>query len=321
MNPQQSASFTSTTSLFSPSLISSSVQAQLPEGYRMRPLEATDYHKGFYDCLAGLTVVGNVSEKAFLQTFETMRRCESVYHTVVIEELCNQRIVATGTLIVEQKFLRGCAKAGHIEDIVVHDSQRGKKFGIRLIEQLKHIGTLVGCYKMLLTCAESNEVFYEKSGFKRKDLHMAQYIEPSAPAPVQAQILPALQTSQQAAMQLPQQPVQSLQQQQPLTCAQQAMSVALPVNNTSDISLSSFSSSSSSSSMSSTTLSTSSASSTTSSSASSTAPSSPSSPSTPTATRAQQPLTINVNVKRNANGHGVPLEPLSASVMEAIFVN
>ncbi|KAF9179192.1 Glucosamine-phosphate N-acetyltransferase-like protein [Haplosporangium sp. Z 11] len=286
MNPQQPASFTSTTSLFSPSLISSSVQAQLPEGYRMRPLEATDYHKGFYDCLAGLTVVGNVSEKAFLQTFETMRRCESVYHTVVIEELCNQRIVATGTLIVEQKFLRGCAKAGHIEDIVVHDSQRGKKFGIRLIEQLKHIGTLVGCYKMLLTCAESNEVFYEKSGFKRKDLHMAQYIEPSAsasasaPAPVQAQILPALQTSQQAAMQLPQQPVQSLQQQQPLT-----------------------------------------SSSTTSSSASSTAPSSPSSPSTPTATRAQQPLTINVNVKRNANGHGVPLEPLSASVMEAIFVN
>ncbi|KAG9071427.1 Glucosamine-phosphate N-acetyltransferase-like protein [Linnemannia hyalina] len=162
--------------LFSSSLISSTIQAQLPEGYSIRPLEITDYSKGFYDCLAGLTVVGKVSEQSFIQTFEQMRRCENVYHIVVIEELAQHRIVATGTLIVEQKFLRGCAKAGHIEDIVVHDSQRGKKFGIRLIDQLKHIGTMVGCYKLLLTCAESNEVFYNKSGFVRKDLHMAVYL-------------------------------------------------------------------------------------------------------------------------------------------------
>ncbi|KAF9298026.1 Glucosamine-phosphate N-acetyltransferase-like protein [Linnemannia elongata] len=169
MSPQPPA-------LFPSSLISSTVQAQLPEGYLIRPLEITDYSKGFYDCLAGLTVVGKVSEQSFAQTFEQMRRCENVYHIVVIEELEQRRIVATGTLIVEQKFLRGCAKAGHIEDIVVHDSQRGKKFGIRLIDQLKHIGTMVGCYKLLLTCSESNEVFYNKSGFVRKDLHMAVYL-------------------------------------------------------------------------------------------------------------------------------------------------
>ncbi|KAG0226795.1 acyl-CoA N-acyltransferase [Mortierella sp. GBAus27b] len=162
--------------LFSSSLISADVQAQLPEGYLMRPLESTDYHKGFYDCLAGLTVVGEVSEQSFLQTFETMLRCQTVYHVVVIEDLQQSRIVATGTLIVEQKFLRGCAKAGHIEDIVVHDSQRGKKFGIRLIDQLRYLGGQVGCYKLLLTCSETNEPFYEKSGFQRKDLHMAQYL-------------------------------------------------------------------------------------------------------------------------------------------------
>ncbi|KAF9988357.1 Glucosamine-phosphate N-acetyltransferase-like protein [Modicella reniformis] len=162
--------------LFSSSLISPQVQAQLPEGYLMRPLEVADYHKGFYDCLAGLTVVGKVSEQTFQQTFEAMFRCQSVYHIVVIEDIRQSRIVATGTLIVEQKFLRGCGKAGHIEDIVVHDSQRGKKFGIRLIDQLKYIGTQVGCYKLLLTCSESNEPFYEKSGFQRKDLHMALYL-------------------------------------------------------------------------------------------------------------------------------------------------
>ncbi|KAF9416409.1 Glucosamine-phosphate N-acetyltransferase-like protein [Podila epigama] len=169
MSPQPQA-------LFSSTLISDAVQSQLPDGYLMRPLEITDYNKGFYDCLAGLTVVGKVSEASFQEAFASMLQAKTVYHTVVIEELAQSRIVATGTLIVEQKFLRGCAKAGHIEDIVVHDSQRGKKFGIRLIDQLKHIGNTLGCYKLLLTCSESNEPFYEKSGFVRKDLHMAQYL-------------------------------------------------------------------------------------------------------------------------------------------------
>ncbi|KAI8595596.1 hypothetical protein EDD21DRAFT_424274 [Dissophora ornata] len=117
--------------LFSSSLISSTVQSQLPEGYVMRPLEITDYHKGFYDCLAGLTAVGKVSEQSFQEAFQAMLRCQNVYYIVVIEDTRESRVVATGSLVVEQKFLRGCAKAGHIEDIVVHDSQRGKKFGIR----------------------------------------------------------------------------------------------------------------------------------------------------------------------------------------------
>ncbi|KAG0225572.1 Glucosamine-phosphate N-acetyltransferase-like protein [Actinomortierella wolfii] len=162
--------------LFSPSLISPEVQSQLPEGYLMRPLEMTDYEKGFYDCLAGLTVVGNVSAETFRSCFENMRRAPGVYHTVVIEDLAQSRIVASGTLIVEQKFIRGGGKAGHIEDIVVHDSQRGKKFGIRLIDQLKYLANQLGCYKLLLTCSESNEAFYEKSAFTRKDLHMALYL-------------------------------------------------------------------------------------------------------------------------------------------------
>ncbi|KAF9987358.1 Glucosamine-phosphate N-acetyltransferase-like protein [Mortierella antarctica] len=206
------------TMLFSPALISSTVQAQLPEGYLMRPLEFADYSKGYYDCLAGLTVVGEVSEQAFQETFEKMRRCDGVYHVVVIEDLVQARIVATGTLVVEQKFLRGCAKAGHIEDIVVHDSQRGKKFGIRLIDQLKHIGTEVGCYKLLLTCSEGNEPFYEKSGFQRKDLHMAQYLnKPSSASSSQQQ-------QQPQAVQLESLPVQ--QQQQPSQAEQEPLATS-----------------------------------------------------------------------------------------------
>ncbi|KAG0257552.1 Glucosamine-phosphate N-acetyltransferase-like protein [Actinomortierella ambigua] len=176
MNKSNMSFVPSSSALFSPSLISSEVQSQLPEGYLMRPLEMTDYEKGFYDCLAGLTVVGTATAETFATCFDSMQRVPGVYHIVVIEDLSQERIVASGTLIVEQKFIRSSGKAGHIEDIVVHDSQRGKKFGIRLIDQLRYLAQQLGCYKLLLTCSESNEAFYQKSDFVRKDLHMALYL-------------------------------------------------------------------------------------------------------------------------------------------------
>ena len=54
--------------------------------------------------------MGKVSETSFQEAFAAMLRAETVYHIVVIEDLHESRIVATGTLIVEQKFLRGCGK-------------------------------------------------------------------------------------------------------------------------------------------------------------------------------------------------------------------
>lgn len=52
-----------TTPLFSTSLISPEVVAQLPEGYTCRPLQRGDYHNGFLDVLRVLTTVGDVTEQ------------------------------------------------------------------------------------------------------------------------------------------------------------------------------------------------------------------------------------------------------------------
>jgi glucosamine-phosphate N-acetyltransferase len=49
--------------LFSASLISPEVAAQLPEGYTIRPLQKGDYQKGFLDVLRVLTTVGDVTEE------------------------------------------------------------------------------------------------------------------------------------------------------------------------------------------------------------------------------------------------------------------
>lgn len=51
------------TPLFSTELISPEVLSVLPEGYQCRPIQRSDYHKGFLDVLRVLTTVGDVTEQ------------------------------------------------------------------------------------------------------------------------------------------------------------------------------------------------------------------------------------------------------------------
>lgn len=55
----------------------------------------------------------------------------SSYQIFVVEETKEAKIVATATLLLEKKFIRGCGLAGHIEDVVVDESVRGQKLGLR----------------------------------------------------------------------------------------------------------------------------------------------------------------------------------------------
>ncbi|RHZ54166.1 hypothetical protein Glove_429g38 [Diversispora epigaea] len=162
--------------LFDESLISPLIQTELPPIYKLRPLATEDYDKGVLDCLKQLSIVGNVSKENFVERFESMKSA-SRYYIVVIENEKDKKVVAVGTLLVELKFLRNCGKAGHIEDIVVHDSQRGMNLGRRIIEQLKYLGQKLGCYKIILNCNQNNITFYEKCGLTVKDVQMTLYYE------------------------------------------------------------------------------------------------------------------------------------------------
>jgi GNAT superfamily N-acetyltransferase len=60
----------------------------------------------------------------------------------------SSKIVGTGALLVERKFIHNLGLVGHIEDIAVAKDQQGKKLGLRIIQALDFVAEKVGCYKV-----------------------------------------------------------------------------------------------------------------------------------------------------------------------------
>jgi len=86
----------------------------------------------------------------------------------------NDRVVAYGSIVIENK-IRGDI-AGHVEDIVVDDSMRGKMVGVKLINKLINIGSEKGCYRITLFCEEKLINFYERTGFKVNNIMMKKFL-------------------------------------------------------------------------------------------------------------------------------------------------
>ena len=86
----------------------------------------------------------------------------------------NGCIVAYGSIVIENK-IRG-EIAGHIEDIVVDKTVRGKNIGVDLIKELIKIGDNKGCYRITLTCDQSLIKFYNKNGFKVNNIAMKKHL-------------------------------------------------------------------------------------------------------------------------------------------------
>jgi glucosamine-phosphate N-acetyltransferase len=56
-------------------------------------------------------------------------RASGDYYVTVIEDLRSNKIIGSATLVLEQKFIHGCAVRGRLEDVVVDDTYRGKQLG------------------------------------------------------------------------------------------------------------------------------------------------------------------------------------------------
>ena len=143
--------------------------------FPIRRLELADQSKGFVDLLSQLSPCPQISDSQFRLRFDELAALADDHVICVIEDQVTHRIVATGSVFVEKKFLRGCGKVGHIEDVVVDNGVRGKKLGQKVVKYLAEHAEGVGCYKVILDCMPELRGFYEKCGFVEKNVQMAIY--------------------------------------------------------------------------------------------------------------------------------------------------
>ncbi|KAF5737449.1 hypothetical protein HS088_TW13G00330 [Tripterygium wilfordii] len=154
------------------------MQSSNPHGegkFQVRKLEISDKTKGFIELLQQLSVCDSISDMEFEERFQEISSYGDDHFICVIEDDLSGKIIATGSIFIEKKFLRNCGKVGHIEDVVVDSNARGLQLGKRIVEYLTEHAHALGCYKVILDCSLDNKTFYEKCGFKQKEIQMVKY--------------------------------------------------------------------------------------------------------------------------------------------------
>jgi len=143
--------------------------------YNFRKLDYMDYYREYLNLLSELTVCNyeNINFKDFCDRLDLIIRSNT--HIYVLEH--NNKIIATGTLLIENKFIHDLSCVGHIEDVVIKKEFRGFKIGKKIIEYLTGIAKENNCYKTILDCGNHNISFYEKCNFKVNGTQMSMYFE------------------------------------------------------------------------------------------------------------------------------------------------
>ena len=101
-----------------------------------RKLNSDDYSNEYFNLLSQLTEVNpdKITRDMFSKFIDNLHE----NHQIIVIERDN-RIVASGTLLIENKLIHGISKVCHIEDIVVDKNFRGLGLGKDLINYLTEI--------------------------------------------------------------------------------------------------------------------------------------------------------------------------------------
>ena len=135
------------------------------EDFLIRPLELQDFNKGYLECLNLLTSVGECNFEMFKTSFETMRK--NKMHYIFVAE-SNDKIIGTGTLGIEQKFIRNCALKGRVEDLITTTTTMEKRSDVdkAIMDAIVEKARQLGCYKMSLESLDKHLDFYQSYGLE-----------------------------------------------------------------------------------------------------------------------------------------------------------
>ena len=138
---------------------------------KIRELERGDVsvHSEFFPILNQLSPAKDWERLEFASLWQTYLDNQHIT-TLVAEKY--EKIIGTGSVLIEQKFLRGGGKVAQVEDVVVDNRSREKGVGKVIIDSLVKIAKEKECYKVILSCSNENVPFYIKCGFRLTENEM-----------------------------------------------------------------------------------------------------------------------------------------------------
>lgn len=147
------------------------------KSFCIRQIELVDFTDEYFNLLNQLSIT-NFEEfdenknKLFINSLG----CK--HYICIIEDVDSQKIIGTGTLLIEDKIIHNYGKVGHIEDLVIDKQYRGLELGRLVVEYLTDFSKLdMNCYKCILNCHENLIRFYQKCGYKINGVEMSMYFK------------------------------------------------------------------------------------------------------------------------------------------------
>jgi GNAT superfamily N-acetyltransferase len=87
------------------------------------------------------------TEDVFRARFDELAALGADHLVLVAEDASTGLLAGAVAVLVERKFIRRCGLVGHVKDVVVDASARGRGLGERLVEHARERG----CYKVIHT--------------------------------------------------------------------------------------------------------------------------------------------------------------------------
>ena len=138
---------------------------------KIRQLNINDYEQ-YINLIKQLRRIDiSISNEKFIEIYNTIFKSNVIF----VAEYEN-KLIASITLIIEQKFIHNLSKYIKIEDVIVDNNYKNKGIGKKLVAYAVQYSKDMGAFKITLTCKKHLIPFYSKNDFQVYDIHMSQLL-------------------------------------------------------------------------------------------------------------------------------------------------
>lgn len=141
--------------------------------FYFRKLMINDYYTEFFKVLNQLSPIIKPEYNDWVTFINELNPTQQ--QIIVAIDHDTEKVVGTGSVLIQKKIIHNMGKVAHIEDVVIDNNLRGKGLGKELINHLQDIAIAQSVYKITLYCFDKNAEFYEKCGFEKKGSYFAKY--------------------------------------------------------------------------------------------------------------------------------------------------